>query len=217
LDKRNDVLSEITRYLIQYRRVSIPHIGSFELIEESPRLDIADKLFHAPVFTTRYSGQESVSAHQLQYISGHNEVAGNAEEQLVWFGDQWRAAIEQERFNWKGVGTLSYSSGSILFDPESIQLPALQPVPAQKVMRHNSNHQMLVGDQEVGSHQMPAMLRLKRARFSLPVLIALIILILAIAGILVWLYLHNFQLTASGSQWKATGMAVLRQTDFLPS
>jgi hypothetical protein len=92
---------------------------------------------------------------------------------------------------------LKYSSNSIVFEPESIHLSSLQAVPAQKVMRENVQHNVLVGDREV-SRQATDVVGESFSRRPLFITIGWIVLGLAVAAIAVVLYLGKFQITSSG-------------------
>ncbi|MGZ8545390.1 MAG: hypothetical protein ACXWV0_08845, partial [Flavisolibacter sp.] len=89
-------------------------------------------------------------------------------------------------------------------DPCPLNLSSLQPVPALKVTRENAQHQVLVGDQEMRSGEVSGMLNQAAPHKQDYILAGWIILGLAIIAIIIYLYLHNFQVSASGLKWKVS-------------
>ncbi len=198
--KSNKVLSLFTRYLVQYGRVCIPHVGSFELVCEPPKHDVADKSFSAPVYSMKYSSQDDVTEHQYRYFSFKENPGKDA---IHSFGETLRHSISQSPFQWNAFGVLKLQSGSIYFEPQPLQLSALQPVPALKVTREDARHQVLVGDQEIQSGTDVETAEKAPVPRQYEMLIGWIILAVAIAAIVIYLFLNNFQVSASGLQWKA--------------
>ena len=185
----------LTKYLVQYGRVCIPHIGTFEIIQEAPRLDVADKVVRPPFYKTVFSEKDIIPEHQLQFISSANQ---NLKKELLIFGEKLRARVQDAPVILNGFGKLRYSSNSIVFEPELIDVPALQAVPAQKVMRENVQHNMLVGDREMSSQQVTDFLGQSFRKRSLFKIIGWAIFLLSLSAIIVILYLGRFQVSSSG-------------------
>jgi hypothetical protein len=85
-----------------------------------------------------------------------------------------------------------------LFEPDEILLGSLPPVTAEKVIRQNVQHSMLVGDREMNSQQVNEVLA--RVEYKRPWFITLgwILLIVAVVAILIYLYMHDFQTSSTG-------------------
>jgi hypothetical protein len=197
--KRTSVLPLLTKYLIQYKRVCIPYIGTFEIVQQSPRLNIADKLFTPPGFTTLYRRQDAVSDHQFHYIAiASKEEKEKLQEELSLFGQKLQQKIQHTPFSWKGFGTLSYSANELVFEPQEMQLESLQRVPADKVIRKNEAHQMLVGDREMNSHEAAEGIHTRRVTYPVYLILGWVILLLAIATIAYFLYLNRFEPSGAG-------------------
>ena len=62
-------------------------------------------------------------------------------------------------FYWKGFGWLRFTSDEMSFEPDEIRLEALQPMSAERVLRKNVQHSVLVGDQEITSGQVTGVIR----------------------------------------------------------
>jgi hypothetical protein len=200
--KRTKVLALLTKYLVQYKRVSIPHIGTFEIVQQSPELHIADHLITAPVFTTKYVNNDRVPEHQFLFIAScESAEKARLEEELVVFGENLKRSIQSSPFRWNGIGTLRYTASELVFDAQSFEFDSLKFVPARKVMRENPKHSMLVGDQQMNSEQITTALKkqpfavLRKPGFMFA---GWTILILALIAIFIHLFLGKFDISAAG-------------------
>lgn len=191
------MLALLTKYLLRYKRVCIPNVGTFEIVMQSPQLDVAAKKISPPVYITRHSGEEKISDHQFQILANGKE---NFRQEFISFGERLKRRIQRSPFYWKGFGTLRFASNQLLFEPEEIKLEALQSVSAQKVLRENVQHNMLVGDQEMTSQQVTEVLN--KVEYKRPWFITFgwILFILALIAIVVLLYMKNFQTASTGLQ-----------------
>jgi hypothetical protein len=165
-----------------------------------PRLDVADKLIYSPVYHTQYRREYEVSDHQLHFLVNESSEKENFGRELFSFGEKLNGRIRISPFHWKGFGTLRYASSEIVFEPYEIRLETLQPVPAQKVLRENVQHQMLVGDQQMTSQQISEVFLQVESKRSWVSVIGWILFVLAIIAILLFLYSKNFQTNSTGLQ-----------------
>ena len=173
----------------------IPHIGTFELVQEAPRLDVADKVLRPPFYKTAFSEKDHVPEHQLQFFSS---IGNHLKKELVSFGQRLRTRVQDAPVVLQGFGKLRYSSHSIVFEPEIIELAALQPVPAQKVIRENVQHNVLVGDREMSSQQVSDFLGQTFRKKPLFMIIGWSLLLLALTAIFFILYKDGFRIGSSG-------------------
>jgi hypothetical protein len=193
--KRTKVLSLLTKYLLQYKRVSIPHIGSFELVQEPPQWRVADQLFEPPSFTTAYLKPDEVPEHQSRFF-----LLRATEEQLdlASFGRQLRHRLRKGPIQWKGFGILRDASNEIIFEPQPLALPALQPVPARKIIRQDATHSVLVGDTQVNRQAHEETVVVRKTSRSWQIILAWILLVLCLAAIIALLYEGDFSPSAAG-------------------
>lgn len=185
----------LSKYLIQYKRVCIPHVGTFELVQLSPKLNVAEKLLTPPSFRTRYLDLEVIPQHQFDYLSP--EVT---KEQLMSFGEKLKSKIQQSGFHWNGFGKLSFSSNEIKFEAEQLTVEGLPPIPAEKVLRENVQHSVLVGDHEMTSQQVNDSLAPIESKRSVVMIVGWILLIVAVVAIVILIYTKNFRSTSTGMQ-----------------
>jgi hypothetical protein len=200
--KRTKVISLFTKYLVQYGRVCIPEVGTFELVCQPPQLDVADHLFRPPFYITRYHPHYNLSDHQYEYFaSSSNSQKAETANEMALFGERLKRRIELEPFEWNGFGTLSFQSSAIFFDSYQINLTSLNNIPAHKVMRKNVQHNMLVGDQQMTTEQVTEVLNKPENQRSFYMVIGWVIFIIAAITILILLYLEKFQPASSGLNW----------------
>jgi hypothetical protein len=197
--KRIKVLPLLTKYLLQHKRVSIPFIGTFELVRQPPHVSIGDKRISAPFFVTRHFKKDEVPEHQvLSFSSG--EERERSKQELYSFGEQLQKAVKKNPLQWKGIGTLKYAASEVVFEPEEIRVEGLQALPAEKVLRENVQHSIRVGDQQMTSQQVTDALHHTDQERDWSMLAGWILLILALASLLVFLYIKNFQASSVGLQ-----------------
>ncbi|HWI91734.1 MAG TPA: hypothetical protein VNT20_10690 [Flavisolibacter sp.] len=194
------MLTLLTKYLLRYKRVCIPNVGTFEIVMQSPQLDVADKRISPPTYITRHRIDDGVPDHQFRFLTNGRGERESLIEELSSFGEKLKRKIQKSPFHWKGFGTLRFSSNELLFEPDEIQLAGLQPVPAQKVLRENVQHNMLVGDQEMTSQQVTDVLKKVESKRPWFMVVGWIIFILAMISIIILLYMKQFQTTSTGLQ-----------------
>ncbi|MFN2458622.1 MAG: hypothetical protein ABR502_10500 [Chitinophagaceae bacterium] len=196
------MLPLLTKYLFRYKHVSIPHIGSLELKRKPAYLDVADKLIYPPAYSVEYHQQASVPVQQIDFFCTQlNQEHTSAESELQNFGMWMQDTLNKETFNWNGVGTFQQKEQQIMFhaEPNSSLLP---PVTAQRVLRQNMQHAVLVGDREVQSnHKLESSIK---TRNTTNLLIGWIFIVLAVLFITFYFFREGFKASASGSKMKVT-------------
>ncbi len=196
------MLALLTKYLVRYKRVCIPNVGTFEIVMQSPQLDVADKRISSPVYTIQHNVNEQIPDHQLVFFARDGMEHESLKREFFAFGERMRRQIQNSPFYWKGFGTLRFSSNEMLFEPEEIRLEALQPMTAEKVIRKNVQHNVLVGDQEMTSHQVTQALTRVEHKRSWYIIAGWILLAVAVAAIVLYLYSKNFETSSTGlNKW----------------
>lgn len=201
--KRIKVLTLLTKYLLQYRRISIPHVGTFELQQRPSQFNVVDKLMLPPSFVLNWNNSDTLSEHQLAYLSAVAQSdKQKMQEELEVFGKKFKSKIQTSSFNWNGIATIKADNGSIAIENDLLQIEGWQAVPAHKIMREHADHNMLVGDEQTTSQQMTSRLGKRRTKKSYAVLIGWIVLVLALLAIVFLLYKEGFNPLSSGLKMK---------------
>lgn len=92
-----------------------------------------------------------------------------AEFKYAQFIKNWQAELKQDQLVvWKGLGTWQINGEQALsFQPEMDPAYEGLPVPAEKVLRENAEHQVRVGEEHRSSIEMTALLNAKSKKVTL--------------------------------------------------
>ena len=195
------MLADLTRYLLLYKRLCIPHVGTFEIVQQAPEYTVVDKLIHPPKYSVRHSRGEQMSEHQLEYFAAQSSNnKETAHHQLNSLGNSINALAEKKAFNWNGIGALRFSSGTINFDNQFSTVEGFESVAAHKVLRENVEHSRLVGDRRTTSVQTSK--SFVNRKWALPMKWGWIILGISILAIIIILFLNNFSPFGAGLKLK---------------
>lgn len=185
------MLSHVTEYLLQFRRVTLPGFGTIEIQQRPARLEFVDRLIYPPGYATEFSRDEDVSQHQITYLAAvTNADEENVRAELSQLGMQLNQKISNGSYRWNGIGEIS--SAGIASDI----LSPLTPTPAEKVSRSDAEHTVLVGDREVTGTEHAATAVRKRRLSSRT--IALVLLALGVIAIVAILFLGKFEISSFG-------------------
>lgn len=189
--------------MIQHKKVCIPNIGTFELVQHSPEWNVADKIFLPPFFVTTFTKEENLSNHQLDFFYSKEKFKND----LISFGEKLKNKIQQDVFVWNGLGMFRYEFNELIFEPLKIELNSLQPVPAERTIRENPQYTLLSGEQELTSAEASEVLNqqeeIEKQKRPLFIIIGWILFILALLAIIIFLYINKFEPNSSGLQLNA--------------
>jgi hypothetical protein len=155
---KNKMIQLIRTYLLQNKSISIPGLGTIyveripvqsdfvnkQLLPPSYHLRF-DKYFDAPgkEFFTYVAARKKVEDYEA--IKLYNEWALNLRNSI---GNNQTATLE-------GVGSLKRDlSGDVVFEAEGELNTVSVTVPAERIVRTNTKHNMLVGDREYTNVEM---------------------------------------------------------------
>jgi len=202
------VLSSLTSYLIYSKRVCIPQVGTFELQHQPATLNFADRLIYSPVAQVIFNEHLEVPEEQLLFLSDElNTGRDEAEKALVFFGKGIKKGLAHRPFTWNGFGELSWQNDGLVFN--SFGTSPLLPVAANKIIRENAHHGILVGEKEMSSSDTSYIGEQQKTARSYAVIIGWVVALLALAFIIYWLYISNFHPFSSGLQQKITAFSFI--------
>jgi hypothetical protein len=140
----------LTKYLLHYKKVSIPNIGSFIIEQQPAELNFIDRLIQPPHYKVVFKDNEAIDDDLVTFIGANTDIDfSSARQKLELFGNALKSKLLEAPFVWNGIGRLEYTDG-VIFHPKEIET-ALQPVVANRVIRDNAQHAVLVGEQEMQS------------------------------------------------------------------
>jgi hypothetical protein len=187
------VLPILTQYLFRYKTLSIPHVGTFQLVPSAPEFNVVDKELLPPTYHLQWQKDGAVSEHQKHFLSSrYNEL------ELEQTGERMAAMLQQQAFEWQGIGVLRRAGEAVIVEQNQLQLLGLTAVPANKVLRENAVHQMRVGNRETDSQVMTGELSHKKTKPPVLLIIAVVLLGIAILAILYFLYRARWEPGAAG-------------------
>lgn len=173
---------ELYGYLVIYKQLSVPGIGTFLLNRAPVEIDFPNKLAHPSIYSVSLASAENKIDpdfyHQLSAI-----IDKSASDTVKLFNDFAFDLVNSIKsgaeVRWNNVGKLSRSlDGAIRFTNPEINTAQL-PVTAEKVLRENAGHMVRVGEDQRTSEQMTQFLSDSSSVRNHWLLIAISIAILA--------------------------------------
>jgi hypothetical protein len=147
----------ITTYLLQKSSVSIPGLGTI-YVERSPaRSDFINKQLLPPSYHFRFDKYfDAPGKDFFNYLAARKNIE---DYEAIKLYNEWaltlRNNIGSEPSTIRGIGLLKRDlSGEVVFEPETPLDSTSIAVPAQRIVRTNAKHTMLVGDKEVSNVEM---------------------------------------------------------------
>lgn len=150
------------RFLIRYKKIDLPGIGAIALQMRSSRSEFVNRSFLPPAyFFSLEKSKEKTSRKLFSWLAA--DFSLTEREAVVKFNDflfDMQKQLETGReIAWDGVGVFKKQpTGEIAFTSFKNNLPFLEEVIAEKVIRENAEHTMLVGEYEKTSTQMTEIL-----------------------------------------------------------
>jgi hypothetical protein len=148
----------LNRYLFLHKSIPIPGLGTICLESQAAAIDASTRTIHPPVYRFRFDKfSDSPDKDLFAYLSAQQKISDY--EALRQYNDF--AYSLRDRLNyfreapWEGLGVLKKDDmGEIHFESSILTPSFLQAVPAEKVVRTNAKHMLLVGDRERSSREM---------------------------------------------------------------
>jgi len=148
----------LNRYLFLHKTIPIPGLGTICMESQAATIDASTRTIHPPLYRFRFDKfSDSPDKDLFAYLSAQQKISDY--EALRQYNDF--AYSLRDRLNyfreapWEGLGILKKDDmGEIHFESSILNPSFLQPVPAEKVVRTNAKHMLLVGDRERSSREM---------------------------------------------------------------
>lgn len=189
------------KYLILNKRAGVPGLGVFFIERKPAKLDFTNKVFIGPASQINFKAQALVDDNRLYtFISREQKIdVTEAAVRYSNFANNLRQNLaEKNSVELPGLGVLSQNAGGELFFKETFRLnDYFPPVTAERVIRENTEHHIMVGDSTRTNTQMKEVLADEVQEESHAKdywwLFAIALGIIGIATI-VYYYLHNGRL-----------------------
>ncbi len=180
-------------------------MGTIQIVHQPVQLDVVDKRLQPPSFIAQFKRREDITEHQLNFLDGFlNRGKEAVSKELQFFGDNVQEQINDSGFDWKGLGIITKSTHTL-----PLTIVGLEVIRAEKIMRADAQHNILVGDREMTSVQMTERRVgnevVVEKKTSIYILVGWGLLILSVLAIAFFLYTGKFKVNAAGSKQRPVG------------
>ncbi len=198
----------LLQYLFEFKRLSLPPIGGFELENKVANANLADSTIAAPTWIVGFRPHSAdvttgENSKLVSWLAANRQIsmdeAGKHLEQFVT--DLQSRLNNGEAVHWPGLGILEQKDGQVAFQPTTAQISPFTDVAAKKITRENTSHQTLVGDKETTTAEMREQLLLPDEKKRSAALMWVVLGIALVAA--AWFFSQKGRNTsASGNQQK---------------
>ncbi len=158
LKRPNKMFQLFYKYLILNKKAIVPGLGVFSIERRPAKLDFANKVFIGPDLQINFKAQPLVEDSSLYaFISTEQKI--NVTEASVRYNDFANKLknnlAEKRSVELPGIGVLTQNAeGKIFFRATNQLKNYFPPVVAERVIRENTEHHILVGDNTRTNTQM---------------------------------------------------------------
>jgi nucleoid DNA-binding protein len=142
-------------FFVQHKSVSIPGVGSFQLLRKPATSDIASRQLLAPQYSIHFDSINDTPSRDLfAYISRKKNVS---EWEAIGLVNEFSVQLKEslrtgKKFEWPGLGSLeTIPGGQLILKQEDISCDFLPTVSSNRVIRREAEHTVLVGEFERSS------------------------------------------------------------------
>jgi hypothetical protein len=152
----------LNNYLYQHKSISIPGLGTLYMERMPARTDFVNRQILAPFYSFRFDQYfDAPDQDFFGYLANRKQVPDF--EAMKWFSEfslDLRTRIRNnELVNWQGLGSFKAAdNGEIYFTADLTDAPQVDAVAAERILRNNTEHHLLVGDVERTTTEMPELL-----------------------------------------------------------
>ncbi|MGZ5247035.1 MAG: HU domain-containing protein [Flavitalea sp.] len=153
----------LNSYLVQNKSISIPGLGTIYVERIPARYDFVNRSILPPAYQFRFDKYfDAPDKEFFTYLASEKQIA---DFEAIKIYNEWAYEFRnrirgEEIVTWDGVGVLQQDpSGEILFEPINDLNADINPVRAERVVRTDAAHSMLVGDKETTTTEMTEFLQ----------------------------------------------------------
>lgn len=202
------------QYLVLYKQLNLPGIGTLFIEKKPADFDIAAKLINPQVYSIALHADHSTPSKSFfNWLGSRLDISER--DAVIRFNDFLFDLKKQlssgNKLQWSGIGTLSKGlSGDIQLDPGLKDHSPASPLPARKILRENAEHIIRVGEQQKTSVEMRELLthhEEEKEKKSWWLTVALIIIIIAIIFIGYYFSVNGLNASSASNQQKLVPQA----------
>jgi nucleoid DNA-binding protein len=198
----------ITSFIIQSKECRLRDVGKFRIVNNSARVDVANKQIAPPVIEIVFSSrEEKISDGLVKYVSEKKKipVADALDELKRWCSDTKNRLKKGEEILLEPLGVLKKGpSGNEFVRNSKASINFFEPVVAERVIHENTEHEMLVGDKHTTSSVMN---HYYQEEETIPQsnrwkIFAIILLLIGLVLLFLHFYANPFSVKTVGNQQK---------------
>lgn len=197
---------ELYQYLVLHKQLNIPGIGTFQLERKPATIDFVGKVVNPPAYLVAlHHGNVAPSKKIFSWLAEAFDISErDALSKFNDFAFEIRDKLMAgDRLYWDGLGTLSKGmAGEIRFDADLKAGKSAEAIPAQKIIRENSEHAVRVGEEEKTSTEMRERLATVKTKRTYWWVAALILGLLAIIFLIWYFSSKGLHTSSTGNQQK---------------
>ena len=208
--KRISMHGELYQYLVLYKQLNIPGIGTFLLDRTPAEADFPNRLINPPTYSVSlHHGNSHASKNLFRWLSTVLDISER--DAVIRFNDfayHLKNKLQSgDIFQWNGLGTLSKGlAGEIRFDSAMKDLATDPPITAVKVLRENAAHSVRVGEDERTSTEMIELLNPEERHKSYFWAIAIVLLLVSFLFIGYYFSKHGLRSSSAANQQRVESM-----------
>jgi hypothetical protein len=152
----------LNSYLVQHKSINIPGLGTIYLETVPARNDFVNRKLWPPFQIYRFDKYfDAPDKEFFTYLATHKKIPDY--DAIRWYNEfsyNLRSSIRNnDHAVWEGVGIFRQDgSGEIVFEENRLYNNILPAVTAERVIRSNASHAMVVGDRETTTTKMSELL-----------------------------------------------------------
>lgn len=199
------MISELHQYLVQHKSVSIPGLGTIYVERTPAQSDFVNHQILPPSYHYRFDKYfDAPDKEFFTFLAARKSIADYEAIKLYneWAFELRNRIRKENEVEWESIGKLIQDpSGEIIFEPTAPLVAGLTPVPAERIIRNNAEHTMLVGDRQRTSFEMNEYLHEETESRKRPWWVyAIIVAAVALVVLFVHYYGSNNGIEATGNQ-----------------
>lgn len=156
------MFQSLYKYLVLYKKVTVPGLGVFYLERIAAKLDFVNKIFVAPTAKIGFKHDVSANDTYIYTFLSHEQTINLSEATNLYndFAHNLKESLtKHQTIELPGIGVLSQSREGELNFKETAQINCyFPPASAERVLRENTEHHILVGSRKRTNKEMKKML-----------------------------------------------------------
>ena len=180
--------SLLYQYLFRFHQLPLGALGMIEFTRQNAVLQMLDKQIRSPFHKVEYTPLSSDISPLLQWIARHLSVSLHEAESYL---EQYIDTLKQHVTNtgkavWKDLGEWELNeSGALYFRVADLSVPEVQTIPAEKRIRAQATHEVLIGDQTYSGDALHQLLDNQKNKIKISRYVTYVTIVITTAAVLI--------------------------------